>query len=391
MKTPWVRYVLYFLSFFSVVAVFSPNLSLFLKELGYDYRQVGFLNAGFQLVGLVAPLLAGAFVDRFRQYKWTLLVLLALFPAAFFFMAPAGNFKLVFGLLVLAAFLGQPQTPVADALISHSIPDPVRNYGKLRPAGSIGYLITALVLDLFAVFHTDVPRRFPLVLAGASALTVLVVLTLPRASRFAEHELPEEATAVSGRGIPPFFWLVSAGLFFSWLSFTVYNSFYTLYLRDVVGLVGTNLYWALGALFEIPVIFFSGFLIRRFGFKQLLIAGSFFLGLRLLLYRLLPYGWFQAPSQIFHAFSFGLLQSAGIGFINHYIPRAKRGAGMAIYAAVIRSGSAVLGSLLGGIIGKALGLPFLFLMAGAVPGVSVILFLFWKESRLPERLSSEKG
>jgi PPP family 3-phenylpropionic acid transporter len=381
MKTPWIRYILYFFSFFSIVAVFSPNLSLFLKELGYDYSQIGFINAGFQLVGLVAPLVVGAFVDRFRIYKYTLITLLVLVVPLFFLVPMAGNFWLVLGLFIVIGFLSQPQTPVADALISHSIPDPVHNYGKLRPAGSVGYLVTALALDALAVFHSDVPRRFPVALAVTTAVTVVILITLPRASHF------EEPAAVtdSGNGkppagkIPPFFWLVSAGLFLAWLGFTCYNAFYTLYLRDVVGLAGTNLYWAFGALFEIPMIFFSGHLIRRFGFKKLLVTGCLALSLRLILYTLLPFGWYQIPSQVFHAFSFGLLQSAGIGFINHYIPRARRGTGMAVYASVIRCGSAVVGNAAGGLVAKQWGIPFLFTAASAVPVLAAILFLFWKE------------
>jgi PPP family 3-phenylpropionic acid transporter len=108
----------------------------------------------------------------------------------------------------------------------------------------------------------------------------------------------------------------------------------------------------------------------------LLVAGFGSVVVRLVIYALFPYAPVIAVTQLLHAFTFGLLHSVSIAYINRRIPVQRRGLGMAVYSSVALGLSVFVGSSLGGFVVEAFGFDGLFLGYAAIPAAAIVILLF---------------
>lgn len=383
-------FALYYFTCFTLFSVITPNLQLFLESQGWDYTMIGFLQGVYQLVGVAGPLFIGGLADRTGRYRPFLLAgYLCLIPA-FFLMGRTGP---VFMAILLIGIIGialKSIVPLSDTLLSHSLDDPEKDYGKLRIWGSIGFLSCSFFLDYSGIFEQNFQRSFLRMILITAVLSILSLMFLPSSRK---QGAAESRKKEKDEKIPAYFWLLMTVLFIAWFANSAYFSFYSLFLKEMTSISKLNIQWGLGALFEIPLMFLSGYLLQKRGLKPLLLATLVVLSLRLGLYGLVLNPVVLTLSQILHALTFGLLHSLSVASVNRFIPPGKKAAAMALYSAVIRGGSAFLGSTLGGWISEQWGLQKLFGVYSLIPLLAIGLLLFvpghlLERKRAPEALHS---
>lgn len=363
----------YFFFFFTIQAVLTPSLQLFLKAQGYDYLQIGLLQGIFQVVGVFGPLLIGKLADLTAKYRIFIgLCLLGVIPC-FLLIDVSPIFWLNCILVGVAGFLSRSTLPLSDALVSHSLVDPQREYGKVRPLGSVGFLLVATLIDLTAFFKTDFTDRFIFLLIVTSGISILMLFLLPAYKK----EASTESKIVANEKIDPVFYLILIAIFFGSLGSAGFMSFYTLFLiSPEVGVIYPNIHWALGAVFEIPFFFISALLIKRWGIQKVL-----GISLVAIIVRLGLYGFIHDPSlllatQVLNGLTFGLFHSVAIASINRYVPATKKALGMALYFSLTKGSALFIGNIIGGFIAQWWGLANLFKIFAlfAIPGLIVLLF-----------------
>jgi len=273
--------------------------------------------------------------------------------------------------------------PLSDTLLSHSLDNPEQDYGKLRIWGSIGFLSCSFFLDYSGIFEMHFHRSFLRMILITALLSVFSLFFLPSSKNKEVKKMENNRT---DEKIPGYFWLLMTVLFIAWFANSAYFSFYSLFLKQMAGIDKVNIQWGLGALFEIPLMFLSGYLLQKKGLKTLLMGTLVVLSLRLGLYGLVLNPVVLTLSQILHAVTFGLLHSLSVASVNRFVPAGKKAAAMAMYSAVIRGGSAFLGSTLGGWISDQWGLQRLFGIYSLIPLLAVGLLLL-----LPGHLLERKG
>jgi PPP family 3-phenylpropionic acid transporter len=239
------------------------------------------------------------------------------------------------------------------------------NYGKIRMTGSISFIGFLFFLQWLPALRPDTPINISLWIVITSVLAAFTVLILP--SKYTgtgprHGETPEEeAPAGERRGIwTPAFILGFAMIFLSRLAMTPVNSFLSLYLVNYLRWDAVALMWALASIGEIPFMYVSNRLIRRFGVMPILAFTTAAVGERLLLYVLFPNKAGVIVAQLLHSLCYGLFHPAAISFIADRVPPRHRAYGMTLYLSLGLGLPTFIGNLIGGFIVDHGGYPVLF-------------------------------
>jgi PPP family 3-phenylpropionic acid transporter len=162
-------------------------------------------------------------------------------------------------------------------------------------------------------------------------------------------------------------------IFLSRFAMVVIYTYFPLYLTEVLHWNVVGLMFALSAIAEIPFIFFSGRLIRRFGSLPLMGLSSVGICLRLLILAFLPFKPCIIAAQLLHCVCFGLFHPAAVHFVTSVFPARKRGTGMSLYMALGTGLPSLIGNMVGGAIVQVAGYQQLFVLYAAIAGASVIM------------------
>jgi PPP family 3-phenylpropionic acid transporter len=227
-----------------------------------------------------------------------------------------------------------------------------------------------LFLQWIPVLRPDTPINISLwtVITAVTALLTLLILPSrytsigPRYGETPEKEAAEkDAPAARRREIwTPVFILGFAMIFLSRLAMTPINSFLSLYLVDYLHWDAVGMVWALASVVEIPFLYVSGRLIRRFGAMPILTFSTAAVGIRLLLYVIFPSKAGVIAAQLLHSLCYGLFHPAGIAFIADRVPPRHRAYGMTLYLSLGLGLPTFIGNFIGGFIADHGGYPLLF-------------------------------
>ena len=367
-----IAFVLNYFFLFATSAVTFPYLQLFLKARGFSASQVGVLQACSQIAGILGPLLIARMADKTGRFRlitlfsvsasiatWALLQFVA--PPRLWGFAP---FMLLLGICLNSLI------PLLDGLASKQLADPARQYGRLRVIGSIGFIVASFVLELGGLIDGRSSLSIFRAFAGAGVIYVVMVAFLPRAAaRRVERERAD------GQSLNGSFWIGIVVIFLAWLSLVSYQSFFSLFAQAELGVASVSWLFAIAGLSEIPWIFFSGHLVRRFGLWSIFLFCLAVTVGRLVMYAFLHDTAAIVVAQLLHGVSFGLLHGAAIQFVNRKVPHARLGLGIALYLSLGVGLANFTGSLVGGFLIEWLGFRAMYLIytVPAVIGIVILL------------------
>lgn len=212
-----------------------------------------------------------------------------------------------------------------------------------------------------------------------SGLYMLVIGFLPKTAGAAEDndkpgEREKSIELARVRTLDKTFWIGLFVIFLGSLSITSYPSFFSLYSQALLGVTNVSVLWAIAAASEIPWIFFSGSLIKRFGICRMFYLALIAIVVRLLIFAFLPRMGAVIPNQLLHGITFGLFHATAIQFVNRKVKKSQIGLAMALYISVARGGAIFIGSLIGGYIIEYVSYTALYLVFLA-PALATILIL----------------
>jgi PPP family 3-phenylpropionic acid transporter len=344
---------------FTIYGVASPYLSVLIRGLGYSPTVVGLLLGLFEVAGIGGPFLLGHLSDRLGRSRPSLaiafvLILLSLFPLLYFHSI----FVTLISLIVMAVGL-RSIIPLMDATATLTLSG-AAPYGKVRSAGSASFVIMSLLLQVipFMVPNTPVHIGFWIGLMTLFSLATLIVFPHTPKNR-SRGPLTSGNRKTTYRWSPVFIvGLVMIGL--GRLAMAPITSFFSLYVVEALHWNAVGLMWAISATSEIPFIFFSGPLIRRFGAPRLLAFSMVAISVRLALYALFPTPLGAVVGQTLHSLCFGLFHPAAVAFVATHVPPERRAVGMSLYLSLGVGLPTFLGSAVGGLVVDLGGYRLLF-------------------------------
>ncbi len=370
---PWNLKLLY-LCYYMGTGAYFPYLALYLKAIHLDGVQIGLVASVSPLAGVALQPLWGIVSDRYGWRKP--LVNVALFVAAV--MAPlialAHSFTALLPLVIAFAVALSPVVPLSDATTLEWLRRHGGSYGSVRLYGSLGFLITSLLVGPF-YGGRGILILFPLYglfLAGS----FLVSLTAPRQQGTVGLARGEGiGSLLRDRTVLAFLLLGTL----AYGTYAAYNTFFALYLRGLgAGTSVVGLAAGLASLSELPVMALAGWIMARVGVKPLLLAGLSAALVRWLAYALLRDYHVVIFFNLLHGLSFAGFYVAGVTFIDGWVPAHLRATGQTLFNGATFGLGTVLGTNLFGVLYDHLQAGGMFLTAAvlcaaAIAGLAVLM------------------
>jgi len=369
---------LYYFFFFGAVGCYFPYVNLYFEQAGLSGQAIGALSALGSVVMLGAGPVWGAVGDRFRTHRYLLPLATAGASLPILLMPEFKQFGPL-ALLVLGwAFLSTPINPLIDSAVLDLVADTPQSYGGIRVWGSIGFTLVTWGVG-YVIRAGGLAWLF---YSYAMCMVIATLMALPLPARRQTWQRSFRASLrqlLRQRSLALF--LVSA--FLCGAAFTAFNAFFSLHLVAT----GGNTAWvgaagALGALAEMPVLFYSRQLFGKLG-----VRGALLLAFGLYVIRWLVLAWTRSPlvmmaTQLTHGMTYGAFLVGGVAYVDEHTPPGLGATAQSLFVATTFGLGAAAGAAGGGWFYDALGAPGMFLAAAIAVTAALGVFM-WATQETP--------
>ncbi len=362
MNIPYWRLSGLYLFYFASLGAFVPYWSLYLKYIGFNPAEIGQLSALMISTKIVAPNVWGWIADH--TGKSVRMIRLATILTAVFFVGFLWIEQYVWFavLIVIFSFFWNAVLPQFEVITLYHLKEHSYSYSQIRLWGSIGFIVTVLVLGW--LFEQQSIQGLLYCLLGLFVLSAVTTLTTPEAEIDKSETIGLTLLPILKKPEVIVFFIVNILVQISHAPYYVFYSVYLKNLHYASTLIGGL--WALGVVAEIVLFLFMKPLLIRFSLRTILLVSLFFASVRWLLI-----AWFPEQlevlvlAQLLHAATFGGTHVVAIHFVHQYFGKHHQGRGQALYNSLSFGIGGVVGSLYSGQYWEFFGGSIIFSIASA--------------------------
>jgi PPP family 3-phenylpropionic acid transporter len=327
--SPAARHALLYAAQFFAFGVILPFLPAVLAARGLDAAEVAVVLATGSAVRLVAGPLAGRLADALAAPRAILALAagIAALAGAGFLLAAGFVLALVTHLLLSVGLA--PVVPLSDSMTLAGTRRHGFDYGRVRAAGSVAFILAALVGgQAVARFGED---AVPILIAAG---LLAAALRLPSGERAAAGGPRGLRAFLAPVGIPAFRRLLLVSALIQG-SHAFYYAFGTLHWQAAglgAGLIGAL--WAVGVVAEIALFLWGRGIVERLGPLGLSLASAVAGVLRWGATAVTTDPMLLFPLQVLHAATFGAQHLATMQVLGRVVPAAQAGTAQALHSAL---------------------------------------------------------
>lgn len=373
---PYWRLSSFYWFYFATLGAFIPYWGLYLSDAGYNPVQIGQLIAIIMGTKIVAPYLWGWIADRRGKRLSIIRIGAILSLTGFSGIFLADNFWRLFLVLMVFSFFWNAILPQYEALTFNYLNNKEHQYSWIRIWGSLGFVAAVTIVGwvLMTMPVSQLPVVVAILLSGIALSTFLVSEHAGKAHSELHTSILQILKKKEVIALLLACLLVQA-------SHGPYYTFYSIYAaqhgyeNSWIGVL-----WAIGVLSEVVAFALMPCLVKRFGFRTLLLASLFSGSLRwLLIAFFIDNVILTTFAQIFHASTFGIYHAVAIAYIHRFFTGKNQGKGQALYSSISFGLGGAVGSLYGGYLWDSLGSTITFSISAVL---SFIAFaVSWKYTR----------
>lgn len=371
-----IPFTFYF--FYLAAASFSlPFFILYYEGLGFNGAQVGILAGIVPLVIMVGAPIWTRLADTKHCHQLVMSVTTGVTIVIAIIFPLFKDFMLILPLSILYAFFASPIMPLADSATINMLGSEKNLYGRVRLGGTIGWGLTALLSGY--IIQTYGTRW---VFWGYGLIMVIVFFISQKFTYPSKVE-----TELSGDDWRSAFvnrqWMVFLLLsFIAGVGLTTINSFLSPYLKELnISQSFMGIALVISIISELPVLFFSNHLLKRYGAFLLLGIATAMSALRLLLYAGVNSTQGILGFQLLNGFTFPLFLVAAVSHTNDISPEGMKATGQGVMNAVANGIGPSIGGFFAGLLMGSIGGQNMFLIIGSVMLVSVIAIFGFERKR----------
>jgi MFS transporter, PPP family, 3-phenylpropionic acid transporter len=361
-----IAYVIVFVA----VAAWAPYLSAYYQSIGISLGEIGLLLAMTSAVSLISAPIWGLLHDRYPK-SFVLLPLAAGIGAlGTVGLATVGNSPWLVPSAAGFAIGAAGLSPMMDVRVLELARADRTRYARVRVCGSISFIVAAPLIGVLA--DANGLRAIFLAMIPALLIGGLAATTLPGRSMSVRAPSLMRAPGTVLRHRPIALFLI--GALVGWTAVSAQSSFFTIYLRSLGApndLVGWA--WSMGAIFEVPTMFFFPYLARRFGVERLIVAGAVVLVVRQVANVVFTDPELLIVFSLFQGVGYALMLIGGVTFVSRQAPLGTAATAQGIFTGVTSSLSAILGSGLGGQVAGFITIRGLFAVSAVTSIAAVVL------------------
>ena len=168
-----------FLNFF-IWGVWYVTMGTYLKSIkGVSDVQVGIAYGTQSLGAIIAPFIVGLIADKFFSAQKILGVLHLAGAAILYYLTTVNDFAAFYPGILIYMILFMPTLALINAVSFNQINDPEKDFAKIRVWGTIGWIVSGLIIGWLAWEQTNSLINTFRVAAGVSLIMGLFSFTLP--------------------------------------------------------------------------------------------------------------------------------------------------------------------------------------------------------------------
>jgi PPP family 3-phenylpropionic acid transporter len=381
-----------------IYGILSPYISILIRGYGFSHSILGILLALCEGAAIASPFVMGHFADRLGKYRPVLLVsfIMSLCCAVFLFFSR--SLLLCALVLPVLAFGYRAVQPLIDAISTINL-GKEGYYGKYRTLGSLVFFILVLFFQSTPLFPPNRPQNIAFWVIIMAFLSIMLMLIIPKSyfinkdkTSEPSAEPPPPATAPPRpheryRKKPvtlkhgairklwsPLFILGFSIIVLNRMAMAPFSGFLSLYVVEELHWDAVGLMWALSSGSEMPFIFLSKRLIKRFNTLPLMAFSTGAVAVRLLICAFFPTPTGIVVAQLLHSFCYGIFHPTAVAFISSCVPPEHRALGMSLYLSLGTGVPTLIGNFAGGFIVEFLGYKALFNFFTIFAILGVLLF-----------------
>jgi len=366
----WVARFYYF-GFFAALGTISPFLNVYLQEQGLTGTQIGAIASIPPLVALAAGPFWSAVADRWHAQQRVLALLAAMAGLLSLLIIWVHSFLGVMLVLALLNFFRSPISSILDGTVMGLVSRYGITYGKQRAWGSVGWIVASFCVGWIAQ-TISLEAIFWIHAALFGLLCTVLSLQLPvDGSR-------ERVDYISGvrqlirlpgyRGVLVFMAAFGAGV----ASNSNFLGLHILALGGTTFLIG--LANSTNSIPEIPGMFWSDGLLRRFGGRPLIIIGGAGFALTWMLFGIVRVPWHFVVITPLIGLFFAVSWVALVNFSNDNAPPGMRASAQGIANAAMSGVGVAGGAYISGVLWDRFGGEVVFLAVGAIMALGTLYF-----------------
>lgn len=338
--------------FWAGVACYNPYLVIFLSNRGVSSTHIGILLMINSIITVLSQPLWGMISDRIHSIKKVFgfcIVLTAILVAALPLLPSNGAVTVM---LPFIALMQSPLVPLLETWTLKSVQTgSSKSYGAIRLWGSIGF---ATIVIIMGIVVSKLSAGFAFMCYGiVNSMTIILCFMLKDIERQSSENGLVRETKRAGMPVGKLFRnprYITILLLMCMIYIVVSPMFSFLPKLMLYAGGTTNVYgiaMAASAFSEVPVLFLSGTLIRKFKPLHMILLAAFFYMIRMVILStfVTPAGIIFA--QCFQGLSYAFLLPGSIHYIDSLAPEG--------LASTAQSAAIAVYSGLGGMIGNSVG------------------------------------
>ena len=361
----------FYFAYFSAAGSFGPFLNAHFQQTGIAIQQIGILAAIGQITMLLANPAWAFAADAFRLHRRLLpLAMILLLPAGWL-LVQANTFWSVALLIFIYFICLAPVIPLGDSAVMEELGEARYEYGRLRIWGAIGYGLAAwyggMLMEQYGIQYSIL---IFMVLMGCGAY---FAMHLPRAKTLVSIPFWTSLRALSS----DLRWYSFLGsVLLAGLGFSVLNNYLILYMGSVgAGEAVFGLSVAVAGVSELPVFFFSSWMLQRLSPRGMMGAAFAALVLRLVLIAWFKNPWALVAIQLLHGPTFSAMWAAGVSYASELAPPGLGASAQALFSTTLFGLAGSLGAFAGGQIYQWYGPVAVFQASALAVAFGLVIFL----------------
>ena len=360
-------------------------ITLFLENRGLSYTQIGITAAAAALVSVFLQLLISDFSDRHNliplKRMIAVILVIGIMMSASLMLVPSSVAFVMIAMVISTAGMRSIAGLLNGLVMQLKNAGVPLNFGIPRGVGSFAFAVAAWILG-YLIDKTSPEIVLPAHIIFATLATISVLLMprpdrVPAGQQYATPAVDNEnmrSIPAMIRANPTLLFLMLAMI----ASFSGQNITFIFLIKIIQNAggtpadLGTALMIQTGA--ELPAMFLSVWLLKKFGSKKLLTLSFAAFFLKLLAISLASNIQLVLLAMLIGIFGLGIFIFASVYFVNEIVRESEKIRGQAI-SGVIDGISSVLGSLMGGWVIDNWGLPALLGISTGLCLLGLILML----------------
>jgi PPP family 3-phenylpropionic acid transporter len=372
-----IPFTFYF--FYMAAASFSmPFFVLYYEGLGYNGAKIGLLAGIVPLVIMVGAPFWTRLADARNCHRLVMsattgitIIIALIFPLF-------KDFIIILSLNILYAFFVSPIMPLADSATINMLGAEKNLYGRVRLGGTFGWGITALLSGY--IIQTYGTRW---VFWGYGLIMVMVFFISQKFTYPSRVETISQGGHLRGAFVNREWMVFLLLAFIAGVGLTTINSFLSPYLKELnISQSFMGIALVISILGELPVLFFSNRLLKRYGTFILLGTATGMSALRLLLYAGVNSIQGILIFQLLNGLTYPLFMVAAVSHTNEISPEGMKATGQGVMNAVASGIGPSIGGFVSGVLMGSVGGQAMFFLIGVVLLAGVITIFGVEQKRI---------